>query len=108
MMTNISDAVRASRYRRKLEDLWKASGDFISLLPPAAFTPEAREAYERLDEERRIIRNQLDVEEQFARRTAAQPSPVKCYQCGQMKVYSGEFCDDCTEANADEQPETMF
>jgi hypothetical protein len=64
-MRPISDKERAARYRRKLEDLWKASGDFISRLQPADFLPEAREAYESLSEERSIIRNQLDVEERF-------------------------------------------
>jgi hypothetical protein len=27
-----------------------------------------------------------------------QPIGEKCYGCDQMKVYSGEFCDDCLEA----------
>jgi|ERR1051325_4803649 hypothetical protein len=32
----------------------------------------------------------------------------KCYQCSQTKIYSGEFCDDCTEANENEGSETIF
>jgi hypothetical protein len=32
----------------------------------------------------------------------------KCYQCDQMKVYLGEFCDDCTEANKNEGPEQIY
>lgn len=32
----------------------------------------------------------------------------KCYQCDQIKVYSGEFCDDCTEANSEEGPGVAY
>jgi DNA-binding GntR family transcriptional regulator len=67
-MQAIPDAEKARRYRRKLEDLLKASGEFISVLPHAAFTPATRDAYERLSDERRIIRNQLDIEEDFQKR----------------------------------------
>lgn len=36
------------------------------------------------------------------------PPPYKCYQCGQMKNFSGEFCDDCTEANNDERENVEY
>lgn len=36
------------------------------------------------------------------------PPKEKCYQCGQMKRYSGEFCDDCAEANKNEGPEVLY
>jgi hypothetical protein len=36
------------------------------------------------------------------------PVPEKCYQCGEVKAFSGEFCDDCTEANRNEGPEVIF
>jgi hypothetical protein len=57
----LNDAEKARRFQRKLEDLWKASGDFVSNLLPSAFTKEARPSYERLSDERFIIRQQLDI-----------------------------------------------
>lgn len=36
------------------------------------------------------------------------PAPEKCYQCGEVKVFSGEFCDDCTEANLAEGPDYIY
>jgi hypothetical protein len=86
-MSAISDAEKSRRYRRKLEDLLKASGDFISQLPPTAFTPESRPAYERLDEERRIIRSQLDVEAQFEKRPTCDGQVHNygpCSECGKF------------------------
>lgn len=35
-------------------------------------------------------------------------SAEKCYQCGFVKVYSGEFCDDCEESNNEERESVQY
>ena len=61
-MQELNDRQRAARYRRKLEDLWSASGDFVSRLPRDHIPADARESFERLLGELRVVRNQLDTE----------------------------------------------
>jgi hypothetical protein len=34
--------------------------------------------------------------------------PEKCYGCDQIKIYSGEFCDDCLETWKEEGPEVVY
>lgn len=34
--------------------------------------------------------------------------PERCYQCDEVKIFSGEFCDDCTERNREEPPEQVY
>lgn len=95
----MDNTILAKRLRVKLEDLLKASGDFISNLPKSAFTAEVRASYEQLDMERRIIRNQLDVLDNFAR---VEPTEgIKpCPFCGGESVEYNQFAMGCKRCEA--------
>lgn len=64
-MTKITDAMRADRYRRKLQDLLEAQHRFLSEIDTFFLSDDARAALTRLVNERQIIQGQFEMEEAF-------------------------------------------
>jgi len=64
----ISDAERAKRYRRKLEDLLLLTSECLSSLPILELPENASAAARALADESCLIRQQLDAENEFKKR----------------------------------------
>lgn len=67
-LTIISNAERAKRYRRKLEDLLQASSALLLNLPLLELSEKQKPLAIALADEARLIRQQFDIEKQFAER----------------------------------------
>ena len=66
----ISDATRAKRYRRKLEDLLLLTSECLSSLPIVELPENAQAAARALADQSCLIRQQLDIENEFKERFA--------------------------------------
>lgn len=65
---HITDEQRADKYRHKLEDLLAKTGVLLDSFPVGSVPASARQSYDDLAQERRVVRVQLDVEQMFRER----------------------------------------